>query len=155
MAEAIWTRGEPLPEWSDTRIQIAHDLILETTGEAYSPERLRMLPLNSDFGNWVLEYEGEMIGLLWAMGLSKTRCRVLAFCVAPDHQGDGHGTEGWRFFAEAARPQGQTNIQLEVRQSNDTAIGMYGRRGLRPAGRIVGFYGGEDGWLMLGPNRPQ
>ena len=126
-------------------------LILQTTGESYEIERIRNLPLNDDFGRWVLTDGKRDRGILWVMRLSNQCARVLAFSVSNEFQGKGIGAEGWREFANAAKSHGIRTVQLEVRQDNAVAIEMYHRRGLRPKGRIVGFYRGHDGWLMRGP----
>ena len=126
-------------------------LIFDTTGEAFSEKRLRMLPLNEDFGMWVL-CQGDMdYGILWAMKLDSRTARVLAFSVSEKLQGKGFGAQGWSAFAEAAKSKGITRVQLEVRQDNKSAVQLYHRRGLRPRGFLSGFYRGQDGWLMTGP----
>ena len=126
-------------------------LIIQTTGESYRIERLRLLPLDESFGRWVLSDGVSERGILWAMRLSNTCARVLAFSVAEELQGKGFGAEGWRNFALIAKSLGIQTVQLEVRQDNYSAIGLYHRRGLRPRGCLSGFYRGHDGWLMIGP----
>ncbi len=127
------------------------DLIRQTTGEVYNINRLRNLPLNEEFGRWVLSDGKNDLGILWAMKLSNNCARVLAFSVSLQLQGDGNGAEGWRHFARSAKASGIREVQLEVRQDNVAAITMYQRRGLHPKGYISGFYRGNDGWLMRGP----
>jgi ribosomal protein S18 acetylase RimI-like enzyme len=151
LGDLVWTRGAPLQDWSEDRIEEAHQLILETAGESYEPTRLRGLPTDPDFGNWVLLDAGELVGILWSMRLSDHRARVLAFSVDTSLQGDGYGTLAWSLFRDAARGAGMRVVQLEVRHDNEIALGMYERRGLRPRGSLKGFYRGLDGWLMLGP----
>ena len=87
-------------------------LILETTGETYEIERIRNLPLNDDFGRWVLTDGKRDQGILWVMRLSNQCARVLAFSVSNEFQGKGIGAEGWREFANAANgPTGSTTRQ--------------------------------------------
>ena len=148
-----WTTSPPLNQWDNKRIQQIGKLILQTTGETYNADRLRSLPLDKRFGSWVLTDGESDKGLLWAMCLSKSRVRVLAFSVMDELQGQGYGSEGWRKFAIHAKSSGMRSVQLEVRQDNANAIRLYGRRGLRPQGHITGFYRGNDGWLMTGPLR--
>ena len=146
-----WTPCPSLKEWNRRRLEEVRKLILETTGETYEIERIQELPLNGEFGRWVLTDGKTDQGIMWVMRLSNQCARVLAFSVANELQGNGFGAEGWRKFAIAAKVNGIRTVQLEVRQDNEVAIAMYHRRGLRPKGRIVGFYGGHDGWLMRGP----
>ena len=151
MSGLNWTQVSSLNEWSQNRLQKVRELILATTGEAYEIDRLRGLPLDEEYGRWVLTDGKRDLGILWVMRLSKQCARVLAFSVANELQGNGMGAEGWRRFAMAAKAVGIRTVQLEVRQDNEAAIAMYHRRGLRPKGSIVGFYRGHDGWLMRGP----
>ena len=151
MSGLNWTQVSSLNEWSQNRLQKVRELILATTGEAYEIDRLRGLPLDEEYGRWVLTDGKRDLGILWVMRLSKQCARVLAFSVANELQGNGMGAEGWRRFATAAKAVGIRTVQLEVRQDNEAAIAMYQRRGLRPKGSIVGFYRGHDGWLMRGP----
>jgi RimJ/RimL family protein N-acetyltransferase len=146
-----WTPCPSLKEWSRERLVKIRELIIETTGETYEIERIQELPLNGEFGRWTLTDGKRDQGILWVMRLSNQCARVLAFSVANELQGNGIGAEGWRKFAIAAKALGIRTVQLEVRQDNAVAIAMYHRRGLRPKGRIVGFYRGHDGWLMRGP----
>ena len=150
-----WTPASSLNDWSKERLAKIRDLIIQTTGEAYEVERLRDLPLNGQFGRWVLSDGDSDYGILWVMQLSSNCARVLAFCVDTELQGKGNGAEGWRLFATEAKAFGIRKVQLEVRQDNATAIRMYQRRGLRPKGYITGFYRGHDGWLMQGPLRTE
>ncbi len=131
-------------------MESVRELIMKTTGESYTTERLRKLPLDEEFGSWVLSKRGADYGILWAMKLDKNTARVLAFSVSNHLQGSGFGRRGWSSFASVAQASGISQVQLEVRQDNATAIQMYHRRGLRPRGYISGFYRGHDGWLMKG-----
>ena len=146
-----WVPTKSLKHWSSERLENIRQLIIQTTGESYRIERLRLLPLDGRFGHWVLSDGVSERGILWAMRLSETRARVLAFSVAEELQGNGFGAEGWRNFALVAKSLGIQTVQLEVRQDNFSAIELYHRRGLRPRGRLSGFYRGHDGWLMIGP----
>ena len=146
-----WIPTKPLKDWDSERLENIRQLIIQTTGESYRIERLRLLPLDESFGRWVLSDGVSERGILWAMRLSKTCARVLAFSVAEELQGHGVGAEGWRNFALVAKSLGIRTVQLEVRQDNYPAIELYHRRGLRPRGCLSGFYRGHDGWLMIGP----
>ena len=146
-----WKPTTSLKDWSSERLGNIRKLIIQTTGESYRIDRLRLLPLDEHFGRWVLTDGDSELGILWAMRLSKSCARVLAFSVSENLQGRGLGAEGWRHFALAAKSLGIQTVQLEVRQDNYAAIELYHRRGLRPKGCLSGFYRGYDGWLMLGP----
>ena len=148
-----WIPANSLKGWSRNRMENACELILETTGESFNVDRLRNLPLDEKFGLWVLSDGRSDFGILWAMKLSNSCARVLAFSVSTQLQGKGNGAEGWRLFARAAKSIGIREVQLEVRQDNVAAITMYRHRGLRPKGFISGYYRGQDGWLMRGPLR--
>ncbi|MFL2947190.1 MAG: GNAT family N-acetyltransferase [Candidatus Poseidoniales archaeon] len=149
--ELRWVPTKSLKHWSTERLENIRQMIIKTTGESYRIERLRLLPLDENFGQWVLSDGVSERGILWAMRLSNTCARLLAFSVAEELQGNGFGAEGWRNFALVAKSLGIQTVQLEVRQDNYPAIGLYHRRGLRPRGCLSGFYRGHDGWLMIGP----
>ncbi len=138
---------------SDEVVNVIQMLIVDSTGEYYSEEKLRMLPLATNWGNLMLKNKnsGEIGGVLWSMRISSSTGRVLAFVVSPNLRGAGRGAEGWNQFTSLAAQKGITDIQLEVREENDVALNMYHRRGLNVHGRIPGYYQQTDGLLMMGP----
>ena len=151
MTGLSWNPTSTLKNWRPDRLENIRKLIIQTTGESYQTSRLRNLPLDEKFGLWTLTDGLTDYGLLWAMKMSESRARVLAFSVAENLQGNGYGSKGWFHFARAAQSLGIRSVQLEVRQDNFEAVQMYHRRGLRPKGFLRGFYRGYDGWLMMGP----
>lgn len=148
-----WSLNSSQKTWSEKKIQSAYKLILDTTGEAYSLDRLRMLPLATDFGNWVLQEKdggAEIKGLLWVMKISDFTCRVLVFSVNSLLQRKGFGTAAWSLFSKKALDLGFESVQLEVRVDNLQAISMYMHWGLKPVGVITKYYRDSDAWLMQG-----
>jgi len=137
----------------DEQFLVIQRLIMDSTGENYREEKLRMLPLAKNWGNLLLinERSGKIGGLLWSMRISDSTARVLAFVVSGELRGDGKGGDGWDLFTSIAAKGGISDIQLEVREENDLALNMYQRRGLNVHGRIPGYYQQSDGLLLRGP----
>ncbi len=76
MSGLNWTQESSLNEWGPNRLEKVRELILETTGEAYEIDRLQDLPLDEEFGRWVLTDGKRDWGILWVMRLSKQCARV-------------------------------------------------------------------------------
>jgi len=76
---------------------------------------------------------------------------VLNLCVAPEHQGHGHGRWLLRALIERIRPRAQ-RIFLEVRPSNVHAVALYHSEGFNEIGRRPRYYptpnGREDAIVM-------
>lgn len=106
-----------------------------------------------DNGNhcWVLQDDGEVIGY----GILTTgagEAHILNVCVAPLHQGRGHGAYLLHRLLDLARWQRVERVFLEVRPSNPLAHAMYERAGFNDVGRRPGYYparrGREDAIVM-------
>ncbi len=149
--QLYWSISPEIRQWEESRIEKVRKLIKSTTGESYDIERLKMLPLDPKFGRFILTDGDIDYGILWAMKMNGECARVLAFSIHTNLQGKGLGHMGWKKFADEAIRMGIKEVQLEVRQDNDSAIRLYKRRGLKIRGQITGFYRGTKGWLMFGP----
>ena len=56
----------------------------------------------------------------------------------------------WDILVEAARNDGHSEIQLEVRGDNQFAIDFYRRRGLAVVSTLEGYYKAGIGYVMRG-----
>ncbi|HKV65001.1 MAG TPA: GNAT family N-acetyltransferase, partial [Rhodanobacteraceae bacterium] len=76
----------------------------------------------------------------------------LNVCVAPLHQGRGHGAYLLKRVLDLARWHHAERVFLEVRPSNELARAMYERAGFNEIGRRPGYYparrGREDAIVM-------
>jgi ribosomal-protein-alanine N-acetyltransferase len=66
--------------------------------------------------------------------------QILNVTVAADVRGRGLGRELVRRFVRAAECDGAQQVFLEVRCSNDAAIGLYRSEGFVPVARRAGYY---------------
>lgn len=100
---------------------------------------------------WVLTQDGEIIGY-GVLTVGAGEAHVLNVCVAPLHQGRGHGAHLLRRLLDLARWHHAERVFLEVRPSNALAHAMYERAGFNEIGRRPGYYpsrrGREDAIVM-------
>ena len=97
------------------------------------------------------EKDGKVIGFadLW---ITYDKAQIASIAVHPEYTGKGYGSELMRFcISEAVRNDCET-LSLEVRVSNQPALGLYEKYGLIKAALRKGYYeDGEDAWLMVKP----
>ena len=137
------------------------ELIKRCTGEDYSLELLRSMPVSPTCGSLILIptgiesqqalKENLIHGILWVMRLDAHTVRILTILVAEDHRGQGHATEAWDRFRRLAIDEGVGSVTLEVRQENEIAFDFYSRRGLVALGRLSNYYRDTFGIVMHGP----
>jgi ribosomal protein S18 acetylase RimI-like enzyme len=78
-------------------------------------------------------------------------CELDSMAVHPSHRRRGLGTALLRELIAWASHNGARHFSLEVRASNDGAIALYQRFGLRPEGRRPRYYAHpKDDALLLG-----
>lgn len=107
--------------------------------------------LDSGHHCWVLEEAGEIVGY-GVLTVGADEAHVLNICVAPLHQGRGHGAFLLQRLLDLARWHHAERVFLEVRPSNGLAHAMYERAGFNEIGRRPGYYpsrrGREDAIVM-------
>lgn len=100
---------------------------------------------------WVLELGRAVIGY-GVLSVGAGEAHILNVCVAPTHQGQGHGAYLLRRLIDLARWHHSGRLFLEVRPSNELAHAMYERAGFNEIGRRPGYYparrGREDAIVM-------
>ncbi len=148
---ARWCLG-PSPKSLDRpTIEVVKQLFLDQTGERYAEASVRGLPIPEWAGNLVLLDENNLLrGLLWTNKFSEHRIRVVAFAIDSDFKGQGLGSQAWNHLLVAAREDGHTEVQLEVRGDNVHAIEFYRRRGLEIVDTLEGYYKAGIGYVMRG-----
>ncbi|MGH8190263.1 MAG: ribosomal protein S18-alanine N-acetyltransferase [Rhodanobacteraceae bacterium] len=99
----------------------------------------------------VLEHGGAVIGY-GVLSVGADGAHILNVCVAPLHQGRGHGAYLLRRLLDLARWHRAQRVFLEVRPSNELAHAMYERAGFNEIGRRPNYYparrGREDAIVM-------
>jgi [ribosomal protein S18]-alanine N-acetyltransferase len=112
--------------------------------------------LNSGYSAWVLESEGIMIGYALLM-LVMDEAHLLNLSIAKTQQKQGLGRYLLEHMLKIAKTHKATNMFLEVRPSNISAIALYEnmgfceisvRRGYYPADPKTSETGREDAVLM-------
>ena len=101
---------------------------------------------------WVLEQQGKVIGYydLWIIF---ERAEIATIAVAREHQHSHQGATLMQHLVQQARNHNCENISLEVRQSNQPAIGLYEHFDFIVINTRPGYYrkgdGYEDAYLMM------
>ena len=100
---------------------------------------------------WVLDCRAGIIGY-GVLSAAAQEAHVLNVCVAPEHQGHGHGRHLLRRLVDIARWHMADRVFLEVRPSNPGAIKLYFDEGFNEIGRRPNYYpaakGREDAIVM-------
>jgi ribosomal-protein-alanine N-acetyltransferase len=100
---------------------------------------------------WVLDCRAGIIGY-GVLSCAAAEAHVLNICVAPEHQGHGHGRHILRRLVDIARWHMSDRIFLEVRPSNPGAIALYDSEGFNEIGLRPNYYpapkGREDAIVM-------
>jgi len=114
-----------------------------------------MLSLSSELFLVALD-DGELIGYtvgeLNKMGTvadPKIVGHVLNVAVTEEHQGGGVGTLLMDELELRLQGKGAEVAYLEVRESNAGAQAMYRKRGYQYVRTSKGYYGNEDGFIMM------
>jgi [ribosomal protein S18]-alanine N-acetyltransferase len=107
--------------------------------------------LRVGYSCWVALHGAETIGH-GVMQLAAGESHVLNLCVRPDWQRQELGRKILRRLLSIARDQNADTAFLEVRASNQTAIGLYQSEGFCEVGVRRGYYpalnGREDAIIM-------
>jgi [ribosomal protein S18]-alanine N-acetyltransferase len=112
--------------------------------------------LQNGYSGWVMEQDGEMIGYSLLM-IVMDEAHLLNLSVAKPMQKQGLGRFLLEHMCETAKNHKATNLFLEVRPSNISAIHLYEnmgfnemtvRRGYYPADPKISKTGREDAILM-------
>ena len=100
---------------------------------------------------WVLDSRRGILGY-GVLSCAAGEAHVLNVCVAPEHQGHGHGRRILRRLLDLARWHMVDRIFLEVRPSNPGAKHLYEDIGFNEIGRRPNYYparvGREDAIVM-------
>lgn len=93
--------------------------------------------------------DGTVVGYVLSAPTSARLARVISIAVAPEYRGRGVGTALMGETIRLLRSKGIQDIELEVRVSNEPAIGLYRSFGFAVVGTKEGYYDdGEDAYLM-------
>ena len=93
---------------------------------------------------WLLEARAGIIGY-GVLSCAAGEAHILNLCVAPEHQGHGHGRRVLHRLVDIARWHMTDRVFLEVRPSNPAAIALYHREGFNEIGRRPNYYPARNG----------
>ncbi|WP_010479190.1 ribosomal protein S18-alanine N-acetyltransferase [Thermococcus zilligii] len=124
----------------------------ESFSEAY-PRGLFLVFLENNPDTFlVAEYNGKVIGYVMAYLRPDLEGHIMSIAVDPAYRGNGIGSALLTEAIERLIQKGARYIGLEVRVSNEKAIGLYERFGFRKVKRVIGYYSdGEDAYYMVLP----
>jgi len=99
--------------------------------------------------NIVFELEGKIVGHGALMKVAD-EAHIISLVVHPSHQKKGLGSSLLAVLCHHAVNMGMKSMTLEVRASNDPAIGLYKKFGFAPVGFRTNYYSdtGEDALIM-------
>ena len=103
--------------------------------------------------NLVAEVDGQLVGHA-ALLVVGDEGHIISVTVEPDRQRSGIGTVLMAALCRDALARSLSALTLEVRVSNEPAIGLYQRFGFAPAGIRKGYYadsvlGGREDALVM------
>ena len=100
---------------------------------------------------WLLESPQVLLGY-GVLSAAAGEAHLLNLCIAPEHQGHGHGRRLLARMIDLARWNPAAQVFLEVRPSNPRAIALYREYGFNEIGLRPNYYpsskGREDAIVM-------
>ena len=107
--------------------------------------------LRAGHQGWVLDCRSGILGY-GVLSCAAGEAHILNICVAPEHQGHGHGRHILRRLIDLARWHMVDRVFLEVRPTNPKAMALYQDVGFNEIGRRPNYYpaakGREDAIVM-------
>jgi len=127
-------------------------LAIEAAVQAFPWTRGNFLDaLAAGYEGWLMIEEARVVGYA-VMMRAVDEAHLLVIGIAPSHQRAGRGSRLLEFIMSRARAGGATRLLLEVRPSNQPALGFYRKAGFVEIGRRRGYYpaahGREDAIVM-------
>ena len=93
---------------------------------------------------------GNIVGALAGTQMSNGRASIALFAVDSKHRGQGVGTKLYDAFRLKCFMSGYSEIQLELRTTNESAYRFYYSKGFRVIENLPSLYGpGQDGYRMV------
>jgi len=130
------------------------DLIVANEVAAYEhpwTKRIFIDCLRTGYQCWVLANKRQIVAH-GVMSLAVSECHLLTLCVHPDYQGCGYGRKLFKLLLDRAHKLDAIDCFLEVRSTNDAAIGLYRSLGFTQVRERKNYYpttkGREDALIM-------
>jgi ribosomal-protein-alanine N-acetyltransferase len=100
--------------------------------------------LRAGYCCWVVTLGEQVVGYGVTL-VAVEECHLLNVCIHPGWQGQGLGHKLIRRLLKLARQRGAETAFLEVRESNNSAQGLYQRLGFVEVGRRRDYYPTQQG----------
>lgn len=91
------------------------------------------------YPGWVIAEAEALLGFV-LLSIAAGECHILNLCVAPAHQRQGLGRRLLDYALVFAKQQGAGIAYLEVRRSNQAAIGLYRMENFKQVGERQAYY---------------
>jgi ribosomal-protein-alanine N-acetyltransferase len=121
-----------------------YELACNSLSENYNPTLFLDLYNYWQEGFIVAEEDGQIIGFIFGIMMSRTEARILMLAVDPRYRGRGYGSVLYREMQRQCAIKGMGSISLEVRVSNLVAIHFYEKMGFQLVGRIPKYYSNDE-----------
>ena len=129
----------------DYLVKIEKKVFTESLGESFLYDELSLNPFAYYF---VYELNKVVIGYIGFRAIDHN-AEVMNFCMDPEYQGQGFGTELFNYSVEYLRSIDVKSLLLEVRKSNNKAQAFYERFGVVKSHIRKNYYKTEDAYVLI------
>lgn len=128
--------------------------IMPVSDEAYPDswtEQMFRDELGNHLSRFYVAFDGELLVGYCGFWLVAGEAHITTIAVGQKLRGRGYGRRLLEHLLETAEGEGATLAALEVRTSNEPAIGLYTSLGFKLVGRRKGYYAktNEDALMMI------
>ncbi|MBU1141349.1 MAG: ribosomal protein S18-alanine N-acetyltransferase [Firmicutes bacterium] len=126
-------------------VRIEKKVFAQSLGESFLYDELLLNPFAHYF---VYELNKEVVGYIGFRAID-SNAEMMNFCVDPDHQGQGFGSEILDYSIEYLKTLGVNNLLLEVRKNNHQAQAIYEKFGFVKSHIRKNYYETEDAYVYM------
>lgn len=100
--------------------------------------------LSVGYSCWVIQQDEKIIAYV-VMSIAAGEAHILTLVVDPEFQGQGYAKKILQHALDLARERNTESVYLEVRPTNERAIGLYQKAGFNEIALRKGYYPAENG----------
>jgi ribosomal-protein-alanine N-acetyltransferase len=126
-------------------VKIEKKVFTESLGESFLYDEFLLNPFAHYF---VYEVNKEVVGYIGFRAIDE-HAEVMNFCMDPEYQGQGLGTELFNYSVDFLQSIGVKSMLLEVRKSNKKAQAFYERFGFVKSHVRKNYYKTEDAYVLI------
>jgi len=101
--------------------------------------------LSVGYSCWVFQQDEKIIAYI-IMSIAAGEAHILTLVVDPEFQGQGYAKKILQYALDLARERNTESVYLEVRPTNERAIGLYKKAGFNEIGFRKGYYPAKNGY---------